>query len=213
MSKLGQEVSAADVLAEDSRARGPRRRTAVLPAVVATASVRVVASSGPIVVVVPSPADHIMVTLRLTSVAEAVVHRGALLAFGARAGSGRTEASLSYRGGAVGSSEAPPRRREAELSACCTAAVLRRSRSAPRTRRPSMVEGSGIARTSIAAAATFWLEQLKIGGCPLPLSLLMRRCTSWALRRALPPSPQPRCSCSRVSRSYCSRSWFWSTFA
>jgi len=150
-------VRAADGSAEDSRTRRPGRRTAVLLAVVATASVRVVVLGGPIVVVAPSPADHIMVTLRLTSVAEAVVHRGALLAFGARAGSGRTEASLSYRGGAVGSSEAPPRRREAELSACCTAAVSRRSRSSPWTHRPSVVEGSGIARASIAAAATFWL--------------------------------------------------------
>jgi len=34
----------------------------------------VVASGGPIVVVVPSPADHIVVALRLTSVAEAIVH-------------------------------------------------------------------------------------------------------------------------------------------
>ena len=46
----------------------------VLPTDVATASVRVVASGGPIVVVVPSPTDHIMVALRLTSVAEAVMH-------------------------------------------------------------------------------------------------------------------------------------------
>ena len=41
--------------------------------VVATASVRVVASGGPLVVVAPSPADHIVVLLRLASVAEAVV--------------------------------------------------------------------------------------------------------------------------------------------
>ena len=53
----------------------------------------------------------------------------------------------------MGSSEVPLCRLEAELSACCTAAVLRRSQSSPRTRRPSVVEGSGIARTSIAAAA------------------------------------------------------------
>ena len=31
-----------------------------------------------------------------------------------------------------------------------------------------MVEGSGIARTSIAAATTVWLARLKIGGCSLP---------------------------------------------
>ena len=59
-----------------------------------------------------------------------------------------------------------------ELSACCTAAVSRRSQSSPRTRRPSVVEGSGIARISIAAAAMFWLARLKIGGCSLASSLL-----------------------------------------
>ena len=46
----------------------------VLPAVVAATSVRVVASGEPIVVVAPSPADHIVVILRLALVAEAVVH-------------------------------------------------------------------------------------------------------------------------------------------
>ena len=69
-------MGAADGLAEDSRARRPRRRTAVLPTVIVAASVRVVASGGPIIVVAPSPADHIVVALRLASVAEAVVHRG-----------------------------------------------------------------------------------------------------------------------------------------
>ena len=74
MPKLGREVSAVDGPAKDSRARWPRRRTAVLPTVVAAALVRVVASGGPIIVVAPSPADHIVVALRLTSVAEAIVH-------------------------------------------------------------------------------------------------------------------------------------------
>ena len=46
----------------------------VLPTVVATTSVRVVASGGAIVVVAPSPADHIVVALCFVSVAEAVVH-------------------------------------------------------------------------------------------------------------------------------------------
>ena len=73
MSKLGEEWGTADGLAEDSRARRPRRRTAVLPAVIAATSVWVVTSSEPVVVVAPSPADHVMVFFRLTSVAEAVV--------------------------------------------------------------------------------------------------------------------------------------------
>ena len=63
-----------DGLAEDSRARWPRRRTVVLATVVAAASVRVVASGRPIVVVASSPADHFVVILRLALVAEAVVH-------------------------------------------------------------------------------------------------------------------------------------------
>ena len=48
----------------------------VLPTIVATASVRVVASGGPLVVVAPSPTDHVVVALCLALVAEAVVHRG-----------------------------------------------------------------------------------------------------------------------------------------
>ena len=46
----------------------------VLATIVAAALVRVVASGRPIIVVASSPADHIMVILRLTSVAEAVLH-------------------------------------------------------------------------------------------------------------------------------------------
>ena len=46
----------------------------VLPTVVATTSVRVVASGGPIVVVALSPADRIVVVWRLTSITEAVVN-------------------------------------------------------------------------------------------------------------------------------------------
>ena len=82
------------------------RRTMVLPTIVATASVRVVASGGPIVVVAPSPANHIVVALRLTSVAEAVVHRGGLEAVvcrgpfrGVHAPSRRGAFGLLHRGG------------------------------------------------------------------------------------------------------------------
>ena len=66
-------MSTADGLAEDSRARRPRRRTAVLPVVVAATSVWVVSLGEPVVVVAPSPADHVVVLLRLASVAEAVM--------------------------------------------------------------------------------------------------------------------------------------------
>ena len=46
----------------------------VLPAVVAATSVRMVASGRPLIVVASSPADHIVVVLRLASVAKAVMH-------------------------------------------------------------------------------------------------------------------------------------------
>ena len=46
----------------------------VLATVVAAASVWVVASGGPIVIMASSPADHIVVILRLASVAKAVMH-------------------------------------------------------------------------------------------------------------------------------------------
>ena len=138
---------------------------------------------------------------------------GALLAVGARACSRRTEASLSYRCGAVGSSEAPPRHREVELSACCTAAVSRRSRSLSWTHHPSEVEGLGIVQSSITAATMFWLARLKMRVYSTPSSLLMRRLTSRALRQAAPPSLRPRCSRSRVSPSCCRRRWSCSTLA
>ena len=160
-----------DDLAEDSRARWPRRRTTVLPTIIATASMRMVASGGPLIVVAPSPTDHIVVALRLASVAERSCTEGALR-------QSCTEGVLSCRDGAEAHFEVFPRRRDAELLACCTAAVSRRSRSSPWTHRPSKVEGSGIVRSSIAAAVTFWLARLKIGGCSPPSSLLMRWLTS-----------------------------------
>ena len=74
MPKPGGERGAVDGLAKDSRARWPRRRTAVLATIIAAASVQVLASGGPIVVVASSPADHIMVILRLALVVEAIMH-------------------------------------------------------------------------------------------------------------------------------------------
>jgi hypothetical protein len=61
-------------------------------------------------------------------------------------------------------SEGYPCLREAELSARRTAAPSRRSLSSPWIRRPLVVDGSGIARRSIAAAARFWLTPLDAGG-------------------------------------------------
>ena len=73
MPEPGREWSVVDGLPEDSRARRPRRRTAVLPAVIAATSVWVVTSGKPVIVVALSPADHVVVLLRLASVAEGVV--------------------------------------------------------------------------------------------------------------------------------------------
>ena len=76
MSKPGQEMSSADGSAEDPRAWRFRRRTAVLLTVITATSVWVVAPGGPLVVVASSPADHLMVSLRLASIGEAVKQQG-----------------------------------------------------------------------------------------------------------------------------------------
>jgi hypothetical protein len=70
--------------------------------------------------------------------------------------------------------------REAELSARQTVASSRRFLSSPWIRRPSVVDGSGIARSSIAAAAKFWLTPLEVGGGLALASSVMRCWTSWA---------------------------------
>ena len=69
-------MSSADGSAEDSRARWFRRRTAVFLTVITAAPMRMVASGGPLTVVASSSADHLVVTLRLASIIEAVVDRG-----------------------------------------------------------------------------------------------------------------------------------------
>jgi hypothetical protein len=45
---------------------------------------------------------------------------------------------------------------------------------------PSVVDGSGIARSSIAAAARFWPTPLKAGGSLALASSTIRRWTPWA---------------------------------
>ena len=76
MPKTGRELGDTDSSAKDSRARWLRRRTAVFLAVIAATLVHMVASGGPLTVVASSSADHLMVTLRLASVIEAVVDQG-----------------------------------------------------------------------------------------------------------------------------------------
>jgi hypothetical protein len=67
----------------------------------------------------------------------------------------QTEASCMNREVATRCSEGYPCLREVELSARRTAAPSRRSLSSPWIRRPLVVDGSGIVRRSIAAAAKF----------------------------------------------------------
>jgi hypothetical protein len=70
--------------------------------------------------------------------------------------------------------------REAELSVRRTAASSRRFLSSPWIRRPSVVDGSVIARSSIAAAARFWPTLLEVGGSLALASSTIRRWTSRA---------------------------------
>jgi hypothetical protein len=87
-----------------------------------------------------------------------------------------TEASRMNQEVAARCSEGYPCLRDAELSARRTTASSRRFLSSPWIRRPSVVDGSGIAQSSIAAAARFWLTPLEAGGGLALTSSAMR---SW----------------------------------
>jgi hypothetical protein len=112
--------------------------------------------------------------------------------------------SLSCQEGSAGCCEAGPRRLEAELSACCMAAVSRSPQISSRACRASRFDGSGMLRRSMAAVTTFWLARPKTGGLTARSSA-MRRLTSRALSRAPPPCACAARSCSRV---HCSRRRF-----
>jgi hypothetical protein len=98
-----------------------------------------------------------------------------------------TEASRMSREVVARCSGGHPCLREAELSARRTAASSRRFLSSPWIHCPSVVDGSGIARSSIAAAARFWPTPLEAGaalpwhrqrydaGRPGPDDALLRR--------------------------------------
>jgi hypothetical protein len=70
--------------------------------------------------------------------------------------------------------------REAELSAHRTATSSRRFLSSPWIRRPSVVDGSGIAQSSIAATAKFWPTPLEARGSLALASSAMQCWMSWA---------------------------------
>jgi hypothetical protein len=73
-----------------------------------------------------------------------------------------------------------PYLREAELSAHRTMASSRRFLSSPWICRPSVVDGSGIAQSSIATAARFWPTPLEAGGSLALASSVMWCWTFWA---------------------------------
>jgi hypothetical protein len=86
-----------------------------------------------------------------------------------------TEASRLSREVVARCSGGHPCLREAELLARQTAASSRRFLSSPWIRRPSVVDGSGIARSSTAAAARFWPTSLEAGGNLALASSTIRR--------------------------------------
>jgi hypothetical protein len=57
---------------------------------------------------------------------------------------------------------------------------FRRPLSSPWIRRPSVVDGSDIVRSNIAAVARLWPAPLKAGGGIALASSTMRHWTSWA---------------------------------
>jgi hypothetical protein len=144
------------------------RGTPILPAVVASSTPGVVASAHPLVEVGPTVAVMVLV-------AEASRGRRRCVA---RA-PGVDGASRMNREVAARCSEGYPCLREAELSARRTAAPSRRFLSSPWIRCPSVVDGSGITRRSIAAAARFWPTPLEAGGGLTLTSSAMRCWIPW----------------------------------
>jgi hypothetical protein len=147
--------------AKSLRTRWFERGTPILPAVVASPTPEVVASV------------HLLVEVGSTVTAVVLVAE-------ARVRPVWTEASRMNREVAARCSGGYPCLREAELSARRTAASSRRFLSSPWIRRPSVVDGSGIARSSIAAVARFWSTPLEAGGSLALASSAMRCWTSWA---------------------------------
>jgi hypothetical protein len=145
------------------------RGAPVLPAVVASPTSRVVASAH-LLVEVGSTIAAVVLVAEATRGCRRCVPRAPGVDRGFPHESGSRGAML--RG--------YPCLREAELSARRTAASSRRFLSSPWIRRPSAVDGSGIARSSIAAAARFLPTPLEVGGSLALASSAMWCWTSWA---------------------------------
>jgi hypothetical protein len=143
-SEPGRERCPSYGTAESLRTGWFGRRTPILPTVIASPTPGVVASARPIVEVSPT-------AVMMTLIAEATRDCRHCVARAARVDRGFPhESEVAAR-----CSEGNPCLQEAELSARRTATSSRRFLSSPWIRRPSVVDGSGIARRSIAAAARF----------------------------------------------------------
>jgi hypothetical protein len=155
--------------AESLRTEWFGRGTPILPAVVASPTPGVVAST------------HLLVEVGSTVVAVVLVAeatRGCRCHVPRAPGVDRGFPHESRSRGVM--LRGYPCLREAELSARRTAASSRRFLSSPWIRRPSVVDGSDIAWSSIAAAARFWPTPLEAGGSLALASSAMRYWTSWA---------------------------------
>jgi hypothetical protein len=168
-SKPGQERRPSYGSAESLWTWWFGRGTQILPAVVASPTPRVVASA------------HLLIEVGSTIAAVALVAeatRGCRRCVPRAPGVDR---GFPHESGSRGAMlRGYPCLREAELLAHRTAASSRRFLSSPWIRRPSVVDGSGIARSSIVAAARFWPTPLEAGGSLALASSAMRYWTSWA---------------------------------
>jgi hypothetical protein len=163
----GRERRPSYGLAESLRTWWFGRRAPILLAVVASPKPGVVASAHPLIEVGSTVAAIVLV-------AEAARGRRRCVSRAPGVDRGLPHESESH--GAM--LRGYPCLREAELSARRTAASSRRFLSSPWIRRPFVVYGSGIARSSIAAAARFWLTPLEAGGSLALAPSAMRRWTS-----------------------------------
>jgi hypothetical protein len=168
-SEPGRERRPSYGPAESSRTGWFGRGAPILPAVVASPTPGVVASA------------HLLVEVGSTVTAVVLVAEATR---GRRRGVPRVpgvDQGFPHELGSHGAMlRGVPCLREAELSAHRTVASSRRFLSSPWIRRPSVVDGSGIARSSIAAAARFWPTPLEAGGSLALASSAMRCWTSWA---------------------------------
>jgi hypothetical protein len=168
-SEPGRERCPSYGPAEGLRTRWFRRGAPILPTIVASPTPGVVASV------------HLLVEAGSTVVAAVLI---------AEATRGRrrriprapgVDRGFRHESGSRGAMlRGYPCLREAELSARRTATSSRRFLSSPWIRRPSVVDGSIIAQSSIAAAARFWPTPLEAGGSLALASSVIRCWMSWA---------------------------------